>query len=68
MQPIVNQGFEKVRLSASLLAHAEHHERDGNLDAADSIRRVVAVYSARDQTKLETEASIRRAVREVSHW
>lgn len=68
MDPIANLGFESVRIQASLLAGAQAHEADGRADLADSIRRTVGAYSAAEQSKLTLEASIRRAVREVSRW
>jgi hypothetical protein len=65
---LADLGFEFVRISASLLAGASAHEADGRPALAESIRRTVEAYSAAEQSKLATEASIRRAVRDVSRW
>lgn len=68
LHPVTDLGYESVRISASLLAGAVAHEKDGRPALAESIRRTVEAYSVSEQTKLTTEASIRRAVREVSRW
>jgi hypothetical protein len=68
MKPIVNLGFENLHLTASLLAQASWHEKRGNNDAAQSILRTIESFHTEAQSKLEQEASIRRAVREVSRW
>lgn len=67
-QPITDRGYEALRLFADLSAQAVHHQKAGRPEVAETVRRTVEVWSAREQTKIEAEASIRRAVREVSRW
>jgi len=66
--PVVNQGFELVRQTAMLEAWASHHAANGQPEVAAISKRNAASYQTTQQRRLETEASIRRTIRELAHW